>query len=74
MALSSVRHEILTRSIERHAGLLAARLNPPYRNQWGFPDLNTFLVYVPAIVVPAGFTSDNLPSSITFMEGLTTDS
>ena len=36
-------------------------------HQRGVPDLNTFLVYVPAIVVHAGFTSDNLPSSITFL-------
>jgi Asp-tRNA(Asn)/Glu-tRNA(Gln) amidotransferase A subunit family amidase len=31
------------------------------------PDVNTFLAYVPAIVVPAGFTSDDLPASLTFL-------
>jgi Asp-tRNA(Asn)/Glu-tRNA(Gln) amidotransferase A subunit family amidase len=32
----------------------------------GFPTLNTFLVFVPAISVPAGFTRENLPVGITF--------
>ena len=42
-------------------------MNPPYITQKGVPTLNTFLVYVPAITVPSGFTSDNLPVGITFM-------
>jgi amidase len=32
----------------------------------GVPTLNTFLIYVPAITVPSGFTRDNLPTGITF--------
>ena len=36
-------------------------------NTKGAPHLNTFLVFVPAIAVPAGFTSDNLPAGITFL-------
>ena len=36
-------------------------------NTKGAPYLNTFLVFVPAITVPAGFTTDNLPTGITFM-------
>ena len=31
------------------------------------PHINTFLVFVPSIVVPAGFTADNLPAGITFL-------
>ena len=32
----------------------------------GFPTLNTFLVFAPAITVPAGVTRDHLPVRITF--------
>jgi Asp-tRNA(Asn)/Glu-tRNA(Gln) amidotransferase A subunit family amidase len=39
---------------------------PNYIDTRGVPTLNTFLVYVPAITVPAGFTRDNLPTGITF--------
>jgi len=42
-------------------------LNPPYVTNKGVPTLNTFLVYVPAITVPSGFTSANLPAGITFL-------
>jgi Asp-tRNA(Asn)/Glu-tRNA(Gln) amidotransferase A subunit family amidase len=40
---------------------------PPWVNTKGATYLNTFLNFVPAIVVPAGFTADNLPTGITFM-------
>jgi Asp-tRNA(Asn)/Glu-tRNA(Gln) amidotransferase A subunit family amidase len=39
---------------------------PAYVDTKGVPTLNTFLVYVPAITVPAGFTPDNLPTGVTF--------
>ena len=39
---------------------------PAYTDTKGVPVLNTFLVYVPAITVPSGFTKDNLPTGITF--------
>src|ERR1051326_2144036 len=58
---------IVFKGVEHQPTLIRDGVNPPYRNQWGVPDINTFLVYVPAIVVPAGFTSDNLPNSITFL-------
>jgi amidase len=58
---------IVFKGVEHQPTPIKDGVNPPYRNQWGVPDLNTFLVYVPAIVVPAGFTSDNLPASITFL-------
>jgi Asp-tRNA(Asn)/Glu-tRNA(Gln) amidotransferase A subunit family amidase len=58
---------IVFKGVEHQPTPIKAGINPPYRNQWGVPDLNTFLVYVPAIVVPAGFTSDDLPASITFL-------
>jgi hypothetical protein len=47
--------------------LIKDGVNPPYVSQKGVPALNTFLVFVPVISVPAGFTADNLPTGITFM-------
>jgi len=35
----------------------------------GIPRLNTFLMFVPSIAVPAGFTVDGLPAGITFLGG-----
>ena len=58
---------IVFKSVEHQPTAIKDGVNPPYRNQWGVPDLNTFLVYVPAIAVPAGFTTDNLPAGITFL-------
>jgi len=49
---------------------LKEAINPPaYVDTRGVPTLNTFLVYVPAITVPTGFTTDNLPTGITFQAG-----
>ena len=58
---------IVYKSIEHQPTLLKDGTNPPYVNTKGAPHLNTFLVYVPVIAMPAGFTSDNLPAGITFM-------
>jgi amidase len=33
----------------------------------GTPTLNTFLVYVPAITVPSGFTPEHIPTGVTFL-------
>jgi amidase len=58
---------IVYKSIEHQPTLLKDGANPPWVNTKGAPHLNTFLVFVPAIAVPAGFTTDNLPAGITFM-------
>ena len=42
-------------------------VNPPFVDQKGAPDINTFLMFVPSIVVPAGFTRDDLLAGITFL-------
>ena len=34
---------------------------------WGAAHLNTFLVSVPSISVPVGFTNDDLPAGMTFL-------
>jgi Asp-tRNA(Asn)/Glu-tRNA(Gln) amidotransferase A subunit family amidase len=41
-------------------------MNPPYANNSGVAGLNTLLLYAASMTVPAGFTSDGLPSGITF--------
>lgn len=58
---------IVYKAVEHQPTLIEDGLNPPFVNTKGVPFLNTFLVYVPAIVVPAGFTTDDLPVGITFM-------
>lgn len=58
---------IVHKAVEHQPTLIADGVNPPYVDQKGAPHLNTFLVFVPSIVVPAGFTSDNLPAGITFL-------
>src|SRR5437773_4345031 len=47
---------IVHKSIEHQPTLISDGINPPYINHRGAPHLNTFLVFVPTIAVPAGFT------------------
>ncbi len=58
---------IVYKAVEHQPTLIEDGVNPPYVNTKGVPYFNAFLVYVPAIVVPAGFTVDDLPVGITFM-------
>ena len=58
---------IVHKTVEHQPTLIKDGVNPPYVSQKGVPALNTFLVFVPVISVPAGFTADNLPTGITFM-------
>lgn len=57
---------IVHKSVEHTPTLIKDGLNPPFVNQKGAPHLNTFLVYVSSIAVPAGFTAEGLPVGITF--------
>jgi len=58
---------IVHKAVEHQPTLIADGLRPPFVNQKGAPHLNTFLQFVPSIVVPAGFTRDDLPAGITFL-------
>jgi amidase len=59
---------IVYRSMERSPSLIKDATTPPYRaGGGGTPTLNTFLVYVPAITVPSGFTPERLPTGLTFL-------
>jgi Asp-tRNA(Asn)/Glu-tRNA(Gln) amidotransferase A subunit family amidase len=60
---------IVHKTVEHQPQLLSQGI-PPYADGYvdgrGSTHLNTFLIDVPAITVPAGFTSDALPVGITF--------
>ena len=58
---------IVHKSVEHQPTLIRDGVNPPYVNTKGVPHLNTFLVFVPTITVPAGFTRDQLPAGISFL-------
>lgn len=58
---------IVHKAVEHQPTRIRDGVNPPYVDQKGAPHINTFLVFVPSIVVPAGFTRDQLPAGITFL-------
>jgi Asp-tRNA(Asn)/Glu-tRNA(Gln) amidotransferase A subunit family amidase len=58
---------IVHKAVEHQPTLIEQGINPPYVNYKGAPHLNTFLVFVPSVVVPAGFTRDKLPVGIVFL-------
>jgi len=58
---------IVHKAVEHTPTLIRDGVNPPYLDQRGAPHLNTFLTFVPSVVVPAGFTSTGLPAGITFL-------
>lgn len=58
---------LVHKAVEHQPTLISDGVNPPYVNLKGAPHIKTFLVYVPAVAVPAGFTSDNLPVGVTFL-------
>ncbi len=58
---------IVHKAVEHQPTPIKDGLNPPFYDQRGAPHLNTFLVFVPSIVVPAGFTRDDLPAGVTFL-------
>ncbi len=58
---------IVHKAVEHQPTLIKDGVNPPFVDEKGAPHLNTFLIFVPSAVVPAGFTRDNLPAGITFL-------
>jgi Asp-tRNA(Asn)/Glu-tRNA(Gln) amidotransferase A subunit family amidase len=58
---------IVHKAVEHQPTLIRDGVNPPHVDQKGAPHINTFLMFVPSIVVPAGLTRDNLPAGITFL-------
>lgn len=58
---------IVHKAVEHTPTLISDGTAPPFTDQKGAPHLNTFLIYVPSVVVPAGFTVSGLPAGITFL-------
>jgi amidase len=58
---------IVYKTVEHSPGLIRDGINPPYKTGWGVVSgLNTFLIYAAAMTVPSGFTTDHLPTGLTF--------
>jgi amidase len=58
---------IIHKAVEHQPTLIKDGVNAPFVDQKGAPHINTFLMSVPSIVVPTGYTSDDLPAGITFL-------
>lgn len=58
---------IVHKAVEHTPTPIVDGVNPPWTDQKGAPHINTFLVYVPSVVVPAGYTDAGLPAGITFL-------
>ena len=58
---------IVHKAVEHTPTLIRDGIAAPWTDQKGAPYLNTTLIFVPSIVVPAGFTSHGLPVGITFL-------
>ncbi len=58
---------IVHKTVEHTPTLIRDGVNPPFVNMKGAPHINTFLMDVPSVAVPAGFTRDGLPAGITFL-------
>ncbi len=58
---------IVHKAVEHQPTLISEGINPPYVDTKGVAQLNTFVVFVPSIVVPAGFTRDHLPAGLCFL-------
>ncbi len=55
------------KAVEHEPTLIRDGVNPPFITQKGAPAINTFLTFVPTIVVPSRFTSAGLPAGLTFL-------
>jgi amidase len=58
---------VVHKSTEHQPNKIKDATTPPYAATRGVISLNTFLVFVPVVSVPAGFTTDDLPIGLTFL-------
>ena len=55
------------KTVEHSPTFIRDGIAPPWVEQKGAPHINTYLVFVPTISVPAAFTKENLPTGLTFL-------
>ena len=55
------------KTVEHSPTFIRDGIAPPWVEQKGAPHINTYLVFVPTISVPAGFTQENMPTGLTFL-------
>ena len=67
MMAESQLDAIVHKTVEHQPTLISEGTGPPHYNMRGVTHINTFLVNVPSISVPAGFTAENLPVGITLL-------
>jgi len=58
---------VVHKAVEHTPTPIADGIAPPWTDQKGAPHLNTTLIFVPSVVVPAGYTDAGLPAGITFL-------
>lgn len=58
---------LVHKTVEHTPTLIVDGVSAPYTNMKGAIHLNTFLIDVPAISVPAGFSPAGLPVGISFL-------
>lgn len=55
------------KTVEHSPTFIRDGIAPPWVEQKGAPHINTYLVFVPTISVPAAYTKENLPTGLTFL-------
>ena len=63
---------IVHKAVEHQPTLIKDGVNPPYVDQKGAPHINTFLVYVPSVVVPPASPATICRRASPFSAGPTT--
>lgn len=58
---------VVHKAVEHEPTFIRDAFKPPFVDQKGALHINTFLMFVPSIVVPCGFTRHGLPAGITFL-------
>ena len=58
---------VVHKAVEHSPTLIKDGIAPPWTDQKGAPHLNTFLIFVPSVVVPSGYTRGGHSAGITFL-------